>query len=572
MRESTRNFYGGMELRGYQKDVEKRIKTAWAAGNSNVLAVMPTGAGKTVLFAKIAAEQTEPVCCIAHRQELVGQISLALARFSVPHRIIGPKNVVRFVVQIHIEELGRSFYDPNARVAVAGVDTIRTRATALQWWLETVRLWVMDESHHILRDNKWGKAIALMPGARGLGVTATPVRADGRGLGRHYDGVFDVLVKGPELGELILEGWLTPYKVICPGGGIDLDKVAISETTGDYNKNQLKAAMQRQPIVGSIVDEYLKHARGKLGVTFCVDVEESAKTAKEFCDKGVPAEVVSHKTPDQIRTEVIRRFRRREILQLVNCDLFGEGFDLPAIEVVSFARPTESFALYMQQFGRALRIMLDANAPMSTRAERQRSIAQSRKPQALIIDHVHNVIRHLPPDKVRIWSLDRRDKRGRLKHKDDIPMRICLECTQPYERTFSECPYCGAVPVPTNRSAPEYVDGDLVELDPQVLAKLRGEAAEIWKSRDEIRENLTRRYVPHLGVLAGVNRHAARQQAHTTLRACMGYWGGSRARQGYDDREAQRLFYFRFGVDVLTAQTLKTRDAYQLAERIAMEI
>jgi superfamily II DNA or RNA helicase len=560
-----------MELREYQKGVERRIKTAWSQGAKNVLAVMPTGAGKTVLFAKIAAEQTGPVCCIAHRQELVGQMSLALGRFGVPHRVIGPVNVVKFVVRLHMTELGRSYYDPGAPVAVAGVDTIRARRDALGGWLADVNLWIMDESHHILLKNKWGAAVALMPNARGLGVTATPVRADGHGLGSHADGVFDTLVNGPELGELILEGWLTQYKVICPGPGVDVKGVELG-ATGDFKKPQLKAALERQPIVGSIVDEYLKHARGRLGVTFCVDVDEASKVAREFCARGVPAEVVSHKTPDAIRFETIQRFRRREILQLVNVDLFGEGFDLPALEVVSFARPTESFALYMQQFGRALRVMLDPGAPQSTRAERLDSIARSRKPKALIIDHVHNVVRHLPPDKVHVWSLDRRDRRGRLTAKDDIPLRICLECTQPYERIFTACPYCGAVPVPAERTAPEYVDGDLVELDPATLAQLRGEASEVWKDKEIVRDELTRRYVPHVGVLAGVKRHVTRQAAHDALRRCMAYWGGSVSRRGYSDREAQRLFYFRFGVDVLTAQTLKTRDAYELAERVALEL
>ena len=154
----------------------------------------------------------------------------------------------------------------------------------------------------------------------------------------------------------------------------------------------------------------------------------------------------------------MNRFRNREILQLVNVDLLGEGVDVPAIEVVSMARPTQSYGLYSQQFGRALRPM-------------------EGKTHAIIIDDVNNVLRHGLPDAPRTWSLDRREKRSRGAIDDAIPLRTCLNgaCLAVYPRTNRTCPNCGFFSPPTIRSAPEFVDGDLLELDPEALARLRGE-------------------------------------------------------------------------------------------------
>ena len=164
-----------------------------------------------------------------------------------------------------------------------------------------------------------------------------------------------------------------------------------------------------------MVDHYLRIAKGKLGVTFAVDVEAAGDIATAFKKAGVPAEIVTAKTPDTLRASILRRFRNRELLQLVNVDLFGEGFDLPAIEVVSMARPTQSFSLFAQQFGRALRPM-------------------DGKEHAIIIDHVGNVHRHGLPDAPRDWSLDRRERRSSKNVDIVIPTRTCPECAGAYER------------------------------------------------------------------------------------------------------------------------------------------
>jgi DNA repair protein RadD len=197
-----------MKLRPYQTDLIERIDLEWGLGSRNVLAVLPTGAGKTFCFTRIMREHRAPCVAIAHRQELVSQISVALGLHGVRHRIIGSRNTIKFIIGLHLEAYGRSYYDPSSPVAVASVDTFIRRHNELASWLPQVTLWVQDEAHHVVRGNKWGKAAEMLPNARGLGVTATPGRADGTGLGRQADGVFDELVMGPSMREIITRGTL----------------------------------------------------------------------------------------------------------------------------------------------------------------------------------------------------------------------------------------------------------------------------------------------------------------------------------------------------------------------------
>ena len=340
-------------LYDYQQDVRDQVYVAWQLGMRDVMAVLPTGGGKTVVFSDVIANNVGPSVAIAHRQELVSQISIALARNGIRHRIIGPASVARTCTTAHLAELKRNYIDPMSKVAVAGVDTL-IRHNQNDPWLQQVTLVVTDEGHHVLESNKWGKAIQLFPNARGLAVTATPVRADGQGLGRHADGLMDYMVVGPTMRELIAKGRLTEYRIFAPPSDLDLRDVPLS-ASGDFSPPKLAAAVHKSHIVGDVVAHYLKIAPGKLGVTFAVDVEAAGDIAKAYRDAGVMAEVVSANTPDALRASILRRFRAREVLQLVNVDLFGEGFDLPAIEVVSMARPTQSYGLYAQQFGRALR-------------------------------------------------------------------------------------------------------------------------------------------------------------------------------------------------------------------------
>ncbi len=484
-----------MQLRPYQTKLVNHINDYWSVNpRGKVLAVLATGGGKTVIFSSIIASEQGGTCAIAHRQELVSQMSLTLAKNGIYHRIVGSNKTVKNCVKIHMDELGRSFYDAGSKHAVASVDTIIRRGENLQSWLPSVRLWVIDEAHHVLRDNKWGKAVEMFPNARGLGVTATPLRADGNGLGARADGVFDEMFEGVAMGQLIKDTYLTDYKIFAPPSSFSREQIKVSDSTGDFNLNQMREVVNHSSLVshdektitGDVVAQYLKIAKGKSGVTFTVDVASAEEIAEQYNKAGVPAASISCNTPDLERFAAVRRFKNKEILQLVNSEILTEGFDCPGIEVVSFARPTESYSMYSQMFGRALRPL-------------------PGKTHALIIDHVGNVMRHGLPDAPREWSLDRRERRSGKSEPSTV--RVCTACTAVYERYLDACPDCGEpVPKPAVRSGPEYVDGDLLELDAATLAQMRAEVVGARETPEAMRDRLTAMGVPVPGVMANVKR------------------------------------------------------------------
>lgn len=332
-------------LREFQQKLKTDVYNEWDNGARVVMPVAPTGSGKTVVLSSIIHDVGGYSVAIAHRQELVSQISAAIARDGVRHRIItNNKTLIRTIAAIHMIEFGRSYIDQNSRVAVGGVDTL-SRMSADDPIFAQSDLTAIDEGHHVLRDNKWGKVWAKFRKARGLFPSATPSRADGMGLGSHADGVVDALVLAPGMRDIINMGYLTDYKIFCPPSNLKIDDIPVG-ANGDFVAKQLSDRVSESSIVGDVVSSYLKIAKGKLGVTFAVDIKEADRITRAYQAAGIPAQLVTSETPDEMRASIGRKFKNREILQLVNVDLFGEGYDLPALEVVSFARPTASFPLY----------------------------------------------------------------------------------------------------------------------------------------------------------------------------------------------------------------------------------
>jgi len=405
---------------------------------------------------------------------------------------------------------------------------------------------VIDEGHHVLPGNKWGRAVAMFPNAKGLGVTATPERADGKGLGE----IYTQLVIGPTMRELIDAGHLSEYRIYVPPTTLDASKIKVSRATGDFAIKDMQAAVRKARITGDVVSHYLKWAAGKLGITFAVSIEAAGELAQAYNDAGVPAAAISSKTPGPLRTELIRRFRNREVLQLVNVDIFGEGFDLPAIEAVSFARPTMSLPLYLQSFGRGLRPM-------------------PGKTHAVIIDHVGNVAGprgHGLPDAPRVWTLAGRDRRAPVLSPESV--KVCTECARVFKRIHVHCPYCGHTPVPVERSLPEHVDGDLVELDAVTLAAMRGAVKSRDMPADEYARELARRGCPEIGIRAHTKRHCASQESQERLRLAMDWWRGVKRNEGLSERESYKAFYLEFQVDVLSARALPSKNADALCDRV----
>lgn len=394
----------------------------------------------------------------------------------------------------------------------------------------------------MLKDNIWGQAVSLFTNARGLGVTACPQRADGKGLGRHHDGLMDAMVVGPTMRQLIemTPPALSDYQIVIPQNDFHIDDDAIT-AKGDFSPAKMKDASKRSHIVSDAVVEYLKWTPGKKAICFATDVETANDIANRFNEAGVPAASLSAKTDSGVRREMVRRFRDGRLLVLVNVDLFDEGFDVSDCEVVIMCRPTASLNKELQMIGRGLRV---ANG----------------KPVGWIIDLVSNVLRHGLPDRPRAWTLDRRDKRAKqAPDPDDIPLTACRECSRPYERVLPRCPYCGAeppLPAPGSRT-PERVDGDLMLLDRETLAQLR--AAMTLEAPGDVAER-----VSHVaGAIAGkgaANRAIERHTAQADLRAAIEQYAGIRRHMGEEDRAIHRRFYLTTGMTVLHALALPRQE------------
>lgn len=533
-----------IQYRPYQAALDAEIHQSWMDGHRNVMAVSGTGTGKTVVIGGVIHRHGPGCIAIAHRQELVGQISCALAANDIPHRIAAPDNVIKNIISKHESRYGRCYYNAKASTAVASVDTLMSKASAMDRWYNTVTKWIMDEGHHVLATNKWGKATLLFGDALGLAMTATPRRADGRGLGRHADGLMDTMVLGPSMRWCIEQGFLADYTVFLPPSDLDVSRVDVSSVTHDYVQKQMANAVRESTIIGDIPTTYARHATGCRGITFVPDVSIAMDVADAFNAVGIPAMALSAKTKDKIRQTAMDRLVSGDLLQIVNVGLFGEGTDVPCVEVVSMGNKTASFSKYAQEFGRALR-------PMDGKI-------------AKIIDHVGNVIHHNLPDKEQVWTLDAREKRQGDGPSDAIPLRACLNvaCQRAYETYHKICPHCGHYPEPTIRSGPEFVNGDLTELSPEVLAAMRADI-------DALDGPPKMPYNPSRVVEASVNKnHRIKQDTIRNLQECISWWGGYQRSQGRSDSESYRRFNIMFGIDVLNAQMLKTKDALILAQQI----
>lgn len=536
-----------IELRDYQQTTVDDIYKSWNTYHKNVLAVLPTGAGKSVIMSYVVkqfANRHQHCAVIAHRNELVSQMSCHLARAGVMHRIVASTETVAQINRKHYKLFGRSFVNPRELTAVVGVDTLISRYDSMVEWGRQIDLWVQDEAHHQLTTNKWGRALALFPHARGLGVTATPARADGQGLGRFADGFMDDMIIGPTTRYLIEHGYLADYEIVCPKSDLNVDGVEVSKN-GDWSNQALRKAAKKSKIVGDVVSNYMMYALGRKTIVFATDVETADEIASDFNTVGVKAVSLNGNSATAYREKSIEEFAEGDVQVLVNVDLFDEGFDVPACDVIIMARPTASLGKYLQMIGRGLR-------PQEGKT-------------ALIIDHVSNVLRHGLPDQARVWSLDRRAKRAKvMKDPDELDLTVCKHCLKPYEKFRTVCPYCGfekPLPDPHARSI-EMVDGDLVLLDKATLERLRTQT--VIESPADIGKRVTFVAGPIAGK-AVAKKQAEKIAAQTALKEVIATWAGIERSKGFTDQELYRKFYLATGVDVLTAMSAeRSKQDYEL--------
>jgi len=306
---------------------------------------------------------------------------------------------------------------------------------------------VIDESHHLTGGTTWGRVIDANPQARLLGVTATPIRLDGRGLGKASGGFCDVLIEGKPMRWLIDNGYLCDYRIFAPQSEIDLS--GVKTIAGDYQQDKLAEAMDKPKITGDAVKHYSRLIDGKRAICFCVDIKHAEHVAEQFRLCGIPSEPLDGTMTTEARKAAISRFKNGETLVMTSVGVVSEGFDLPAIEAAIMLRPTQSLSLYLQQAGRALR-------------------AFPGKTCAYIIDHVGNAMRHGFPDDEREWMLDPpKKKKRKAEEVEDVTIHRCPRDPVLIFRNPARCEGCNCAGTARRREI-EQEDGQLVEITPEM--------------------------------------------------------------------------------------------------------
>lgn len=408
-----------IKLRDYQikgiNDIRQTFKTT-----RKVCFVAPCGAGKTLVMAYMAytaVSRSKRTIFLVHRRELIQQASRTLTRYGISHGINGNTD--------HL-------------IQIASVQTVARRLHKIG----IPDLVILDECHHATA-NTWKKCLEYWADAYVVGLTATPARLNGQGLGD----VFEGLVIGPTAQKLIEQGYLTPYKYYAPPQVADFEGVKIK--MGDYDGAEIEIRVNKPKVIGDAVNHYIKLANGKQAIAYCASVLHSQNTADAFNAAGISAKHIDGTTPASERDKAIEDFRRGEITILCNMDLIGEGFDVPTMEVVILLRPTQSLTLFIQQSMRGMRP--DKNNPFKT---------------AIILDHVGNVFRHGLPDAPREWSLEGVQKRKKGENAS-VGIRTCLQCYLCHSPA-PVCPYCGYEYSLTPRQLAAEA-GELKEYDAKVL-------------------------------------------------------------------------------------------------------
>lgn len=435
-----------MQLRDYQQKGVNNIRDEYIRGNKAPLFVLPTGGGKTVVFCHVAqktSDKEKNVLILVHRVELLRQTSKALTRSGVEHGLINPK------------------YTPNlhAPVQVASVQTLINRLDKIN----PPDLIIIDEAHHATAGS-WRKVIEYFVNARILGVTATPIRGDGKGL----NAMFDSIVIGPQISELIDMGFLVKPVIYAPPKKVDLSSVKI--VRGDYDKQEIVNIMDKPTITGDAVTHYKKLCSGVPAVVFCVSIIHAENVAEQFRLAGYSAYSVDGSMDDVTRTRILNGLGDGSINVVTSCDLISEGTDIPAIGCAILLRPTKSTGLYLQQVGRALRL-------------------SDGKKEAIILDHVGNVLEHGFPDDIRNWTLDgtAKGKRKKQDKEEIIKADQCDTCYAMFEPA-DYCPYCGAENKKKKQRELDIVDGNLERLEREEQQKQARKEVGKARTLEELQE------------------------------------------------------------------------------------
>lgn len=453
--------------RPYQQEGINNIRVEFSKGATCVLYVLSTGGGKSVILMYVAsnAEKKGSITyAIAHKTELIEQLSLTLCKAGVEHNLIVPKNKLSAIKMAQYKTFGRVFWNPKSKVFVGSVQTINKRLDTLP----KPDLIIPDEGHHYVEGSEWSQIIEENPKAKVLLLTATPARTDKKGLGRGFGGFADAMVVGPSMGWLIEQGNLSQYKVYTTSKQWDLTGARTGKD-GDYTSKSLEKITDKPSIVGDAISHYKKLANGMKAMCFSVSIDASKHTCAQFNANGIPSVHVDGSMLDSERRQAIRDYAEGKYLMICCESLIDEGFDLEAISQIKGATidclvdlsPTQSLIRAMQRWGRILR-------PKEGKT-------------AIIIDHAGNILRHGLPDMEREWSLEGEIKDTKTNGEKTISVRTCPECFH-IHLPEPQCPDCGFI-YPIKVRVVDEKEGDLVELTEQDKANIKYQMK--WEKKRE---------------------------------------------------------------------------------------
>ena len=397
-------------LRPYQVGAVADLEHAIAAGERRIILVAPTASGKTIIaceLIRVLADRFPSALVLSHRLEIIKQTSRKLHACGIEHGIIKAGFTPR----------------PMERVQVASVATLWVRAMRTKTMtLPPAQLIIVDEAHHTPA-RTYQKLIEAYPDAIVIGLTATPCRGDGRGLG----GIFKVMIECPQVPDLIAQGYLVRSRVYAP---VTPNLRGVRIRAGDYVEEQLAGRMDDAKLIGDIVTHWHKFGERRRTIAFAVNVSHSLHLRNEFVKSGVRAEHLDGETPEDERNAILERLASGETEVVCNCMVLTEGFDLPDIGCITLARPTKKMGLFRQMIGRGLR-------------------PTDGKKDCIILDHSGAVFEHgFPEDRVE-WPLAPDRKAKSPAHTTRVARKTKLvECSQcsAIRLPGEPCPHCGFLP------------------------------------------------------------------------------------------------------------------------------
>ena len=328
--------------------------------------------------------------------------------------------------------------------------------------------YMVHNCHHVVKGNQWGAAYDHFPNALGLGLTASPQRTDGTGLGLGFGGYNDDIIIGPQMSWLIEQGFLAPYKVFTTGTQMDVSSVK-KKRNGEFDEKSLQQVTDKPSITGDAIAHYKKLCPHLSGVAYCVSIEHSKHVAELFTANNIPAAHIDGTMKDTERRQIFKDYADGKIKIITNQNIISEGTDLESLtqikgvtlDVCIDLAPTSSLIVAMQRWGRVLR-----NKANKT---------------AYIIDHAGNCLRHGLPDMEREWSLEGEVKTINNSGEKSIGIRTCKQCFH-IHLPEPTCPSCGFV-YPIQQRTVEEKDGELIELSKEDKELIKKQA--MWQRKRE---------------------------------------------------------------------------------------